>query len=176
MMRRRAFITGLGSAVVWPMVSWAQQAAIPVIGWLSTAPGTMDGYLLGFKQGLADTGYFVGHNVMIESREGGIDRLPALAADLVQRRVAVIVAAGEDATLAAKAATQTIPVVFGMAGDPVESGVVGSLNRPSGNLTGFTSVAADLAGKRLELLHTLVPAAARLHTGRLSAEAVCRRT
>ena len=159
MIKRRQFIAGLGSAAAWPVVARAQQAAVPVIGWLSTAPGTMDGYLLGFKQGLADTGYVVGHNVMIESREGGIDRLPALAADLVQRRVTVIVAAGEDATLAAKAATQTIPVVFGMAGDPVESGVVGSLNRPAGNLTGFTSVAAELAGKRLELLHKLVPAA-----------------
>jgi putative ABC transport system substrate-binding protein len=158
-MRRREFIAGLGIVAAWPVVARAQQPAMPVIGWLSAAPGTMDGYLLGFKQGLADTGYVVGRNVMIESREGAIDRLPALAADLVQRRVTVIVAVGVNATRAAKAATQAIPVVFGMAFDPVESGVVASLNRPSGNLTGVTSVGSELAGKRLELLHQLVPGA-----------------
>jgi putative ABC transport system substrate-binding protein len=158
-MRRREFIVGLGGAAAWPVAAWAQQP--PVIGWLNVpaAPGTMDRYLPAFNQGLADFGYVVGRNVNIEFREGGVDRLPALAADLVRRQVTVIIAVGINATRAAKAATQTIPVVFGMAYDPVESGVVASLNRPSGNLTGVTSVGAELAGKRLELLHKLVPAA-----------------
>jgi len=139
----------------------AQQPAMPVIGWLNVpaAPGTMERYLPAFNQGLADIGYVAGRNVTIEPREGGIDRLPALAADLVQKRVTVIVAVGINATRAAKASTQTIPIVFGMTADPVEVGVVTSLNRPSGNLTGVTSVGIELAGKRLELLHKLVPAA-----------------
>jgi putative tryptophan/tyrosine transport system substrate-binding protein len=160
-MRRREFIAGLGSAAAWPVVARAQQRAMPVIGWLNApgAPGTMERFLPAFNQGLADTGYVAGRNVTIESREGGIDRLPALAADLVRRQVTVIVALGIRPTQAVKAATQTIPVVFGIAGDPVELGVVASLKRPSGNLTGLTSVGSELAGKRLELLHKLVPAA-----------------
>ena len=158
-MKRREFIAGLGSAAAWPVVARAQQPAVPVIGWLNPVPGTMERYLPAFNQGLAETGYVVGRNVTIESREGDIDRLPALAADLVRRQVTVIVAAGIRSAQAAKAATQTIPVVFGMAGDPVEVGVVASLNRPSGNLTGVTTVGYELAGKRLELLHKLVPAA-----------------
>jgi putative ABC transport system substrate-binding protein len=160
-MRRREFLAGLGSTAAWAVMARGQQAAMPVIGWLNVpaAPGTMERFLPAFYQGLADTGYVVGRNVTMESREGGIDRLPALAADLVQRRVTVIVTAGINATRAAKAATQTIPIVFGMAGDPVEVGAVPSLNRPSGNLTGVTSVGYELAGKRLELLHRLVPAA-----------------
>jgi putative ABC transport system substrate-binding protein len=160
-MRRRQFIARLGSAAAWPVVAQAQQPAMPVIGWLNVpaAPGTMERFLPAFYQGLADTGYVVGRNVMIEFREGGIDRQPALAADLVRQQVTVIVAAGINATRAAKAATQTIPVVFGMVGDPVELGAVASLNRPSGNLTGVTSIGTELAGKRLELLHKLVPAA-----------------
>jgi putative ABC transport system substrate-binding protein len=161
MIRRREFMAGLGSAAAWPVVTPAQQATMPVIGWLNvpTAPGTMEPYLSAFTQGLADTGYVVGRDVTIEPREGGIDQLPALAADLVRRQVTVIVAAGIRPTQAAKAATQTIPVVFGMVADPVELGVVASLNRPSGNLTGVTSIGSELAGKRLELLHKLVPAA-----------------
>jgi putative ABC transport system substrate-binding protein len=159
-MRRREFIAGLGSAAAWPVVARTQQPAMPVIGWLNNpAAVPMERYLPAFKQGLADTGYVVGRNVTIESREGGIDRLPALATDLVRRQVTVIVAAGTRSTQAAKVATQTIPVVFGMASDPVEIGVVASLNRPSGNLTGVVSVGGELVGKRLELLHKLVPAA-----------------
>jgi putative tryptophan/tyrosine transport system substrate-binding protein len=157
-MRRREFIVGLGSAAAWPLVARAQ-SVMPVIGWLNPVPGTMERYLPAFNQGLADTGYVVGRNVTIESREGGLDRLPALAADLVHRQVTVIAAVGIRSAQAAKAATQTIPVVFAMVGDPVEVGVVASLNRPSGNLTGVTAVGSELVGKRLELLHKLVPAA-----------------
>jgi putative tryptophan/tyrosine transport system substrate-binding protein len=156
-MRRREFIAGLGSAAAWPVVARAQQGAMPVIGWLDAVPGTMERYLPLFTQGLAETGYIVGRNVTITSREG--DRLPALAADLVRQHVTVIAVVGVTAAQVAKAATQTIPVVFAMAGDPVEVGVVESLNRPSGNLTGLTAIGAELAGKRLELLHKLVPAA-----------------
>jgi putative ABC transport system substrate-binding protein len=134
-----------------------------VIGWLNNpaGPATNDGitFTAAVKQGLADTGYVVGRNVTIESRAAGIDRLPALATDLVRRQVTVIVAVGIRAAQAAKAATQTIPVVFGIIGDPVEVGLVASLNRPSGNLTGFTNAGIDLNGKRVELLHQLVPAA-----------------
>jgi putative ABC transport system substrate-binding protein len=129
----------------------------------------MELFLPPFNQGLADSGYAVGRNVTIESREGSDDQLPALAADLVRRQVTVILALSGKSALAAKATTQTIPVVFGMAGAPVEIGVVASLNRPSGNLTGVTSTIAELAGKRLELLHKLVPAADPIaHLSRIS--------
>jgi putative ABC transport system substrate-binding protein len=160
-MRRREFIAGLGgAAAAWPVAARAQQPAMPVVGWLNIpVPGTMERALRLFNQGLADTGYVVGRNVTIESRDGDLDQLPALAADLVRRKVTVIVAVGVRSALAAKAATQTIPVVFGIAGDPVEVGVVESLNRPLGNLTGVTGVGSELAGKRLELLHNLAPAA-----------------
>jgi putative ABC transport system substrate-binding protein len=119
----------------------------------------MERVLPSFAQGLTETGYVVGRNVTIEPREGDRGRAPAFAADLVRRHVTVIVAVGANQALIAKAATQTIPVVFMMANDPVGIGVVASLNRPSGNLTGFTAVGTELAGKRLELLHQLVPAA-----------------
>jgi putative ABC transport system substrate-binding protein len=157
-MRRRDFIAGLGAAV-WPLAVRAQQPAVPVIGFLGPAPGTVERILPSFAQGLAETGYVVGRNVTIESRVGGPGRQLALAADLVGRHVTLIVAAGLGAAQASKEATQTIPVVFNMAADPVEFGVVASLNRPSGNLTGFASFGSELAGKRLELLHKLVPAA-----------------
>jgi putative ABC transport system substrate-binding protein len=156
-MWRREFIAGLGSAAAWPVVAQAQQSPMPVIGWLGS-PRQTELFFPSFAQGLTETGYVVGRNVTIERREVGIDRLPA-AADLVRRHVTVIVAMGAQSALAAKAATQTIPVVFFMGNDPVEVGVVASLNRPSGNLTGGTSVSAELTGKRLELLHQLVPAA-----------------
>jgi putative tryptophan/tyrosine transport system substrate-binding protein len=157
-MIRREFVAGLGSAAVWPAVARAQQRPVPVIGWLARVPGTMERFLSGFKQGLAETGYVVGRNVTIELREG--DDLRALAVDLVRRHVTVIVVVGGEGAKAAKAAAQTIPVVFTMGGDPVETGVVASLNRPSGNLTGIVIVGDELAAKRLELLHKLVPAAA----------------
>jgi putative tryptophan/tyrosine transport system substrate-binding protein len=160
-MKRREFIAGLGGAVAtWPLVARAQQAAMPVIGWLNNpVPGTMERYLPAFNQGLVDTGYVVGRNVTIESREGGIDQLPGLAADLVRRQVTVIAAVGIRPAQVAKAAARTIPVVFAMVGDPVEVGVVTSLNHPSGNLTGVAGLGTELAGKRLELLHELVPSA-----------------
>ena len=154
-MKRRQFIAGLGSAAAWPVVARAQQPAVPVIGWLTRIPSER----APFARGLAATGYVLGRNVTMESRQGGIDRLPALAADLVRRHVTVIVASGTGAARAAKVATQTIPVVFGMASDPVEAGLVASLNRPSGNLTGFASMSGEIAAKRFELLHKLVPAA-----------------
>jgi putative ABC transport system substrate-binding protein len=160
-MRRRQFIAGLGSAAAWPVVARAQQA-VPVVGLLTSVSRTSGlPTFEGFTQGLAETGYVVGRNVTIEPRaaEGDRGRLPALAADLVRRHVTVIVAIGASSARVAKAATQTIPVVFIMANDPVEVGVVPSLNRPSGNLTGVTIVGTELTGKRLELLHQLVPAA-----------------
>jgi putative ABC transport system substrate-binding protein len=156
-MRRREFIAGLGGAAVWPAAAQAQQQPVPVIGWLAPVPGMLERSLPAFKQGLAETGYVVGRNVIIESREG--DGRPALVADLVRQNVTVIAAVGVTGALAAKAATQTIPVIFLMAGDPVETGVVTSLNRPSGNLTGVAAVGDKLAAKRFELLHKLVPAA-----------------
>jgi putative ABC transport system substrate-binding protein len=158
-MKRRTFIAGLGSAAAWPLAVRAQQPSVPVIGWLNPLPGTMERWLPAFAQGLAETGYIVGRNVTIELREGGPDQRPTLAADLVRRHVMLIVAAGVTPARAAKAATQTIPVVFGMVEDPVEIGVVASLNRPSGNLTGVALVGNEIAGKRLELMHRLVPAA-----------------
>jgi putative ABC transport system substrate-binding protein len=111
-MRRREFIAGLGSAAAWPVVGWAQQPAVPVIGWLNPVPGATERYLPAFSQGLAETGYVLGRNVTIVSPEGDTDRLPALAADLVRRHVTAIVAVGIGSAQAAKAATQTIPIIF----------------------------------------------------------------
>jgi putative ABC transport system substrate-binding protein len=165
-MRRREFITLLGgAAAAWPLAARAQQPAMPVIGYLdSQSPGTFPDYLRVFRQGLKDTGYVEGENVAAEYRfaENQIDRLPALAADLVRRRVAVIVAGGPPAALAAKAATTTIPIVFGVGDDPVKIGLVASLARPGGNLTGINFFAAELAAKRLELQREMMPAAARV--------------
>jgi putative ABC transport system substrate-binding protein len=163
-MKRRAFIAGLGSAAVRPVVARAQQVAVPVIGYLG-AQSADDDYknnIVPFLQGLKEIGYVEGQNVAVEYRwaENQYDRLPALAADLVRRHVAVIVANGAVATLAAKAATTTIPIIFATGSDPVELGLVASLNRPGANLTGSAVLRAELAQKQLQLLRELIPNAA----------------
>jgi len=163
-MNRRELTAGLGAAAAWPLVARAQQPALPVIGYFGTQAADDDykNFTVPFLQGLKETGYVEGQNVAIEYRwaENHTDRLPALADDLVRRRVAVILTSGTPETLAAKAATATIPIVFATGGDPVALGLVASLNRPGGNVTGIAGLSAELASKKLQLLRELTPNAA----------------
>src|SRR5262245_56468701 len=158
-MKRRAFIAGLGGTAAWPMMARAQQPAMPVVGGLYSGPAHPPKLKEAFLQGLREQGYSDGRNVTIEDRfaDNQYDRLPALASDLVGRRVSVIVAFGVVPSLAAKKATNTIPIVFGAGADPVKAGLVTSYKKPNGNATGVAMLSNLLEAKRLQILHEAVP-------------------
>jgi putative ABC transport system substrate-binding protein len=165
-LKRREFIALLSGAAAWPLAARGQQPAMPAIGFISNYPAeTNPKFLQAFRQGLNAAGFVEGHNITIEFRwadEDQYDQLPMMATDLVDRRVAVLFASPTPAAFAAKVATTTIPIVFAIGSDPVEIGLVSSLNRPGGNITGVTFLAGELGAKRLELLHDLLPGMASI--------------
>jgi putative ABC transport system substrate-binding protein len=159
--QRREFITLLGGVAAWPLAARAQQLALPVIGFMITSIQERSQQIAAFHAGLKESGYVPGQNVTVEFRsaEGHFDRYPALAADLLRQGVTVLAAVNNDAALAAKRATSTTPIIFGMGGDPVALGLVASLNHPGGNVTGIYFFTQGLEGKRLGLLHEMIPTA-----------------